>query len=368
MKKVFITLTLATFILSACQHGGDAKQKQLEGLKKQMGEIQGKIAALEAEIALSDTSKGNEKAKTVGITKLKAQEFTNYITVQGKVDADENVTLSPEMGGDVLRILVHAGDEVHKGQLLAELDGKVIQQGMAELQTALDLATTMYNKQKNLWDEKVGTEMQYLTAKNQKEGLERKMSTLQQQLELTRLKSPIDGTVDEVFLKLGQLAAPGFPAIRIVNFNHLKIKAEVPENYATKVKKGNPSVVLFPDINDSIMASLSFSAKVINAMNRTFNVEIDLENNREYRPNMIAILKIVDYTTKGAMVVPVGTVQHGEEGTFVYVANNGKAHKVKVNVGHEYNGLAEITSGLKEGDDVVTLGYQELNEGELLKF
>ena len=344
MKKIALTVAAATLLFAGCKHESNK------------------------EVTAAVASVNNEKIKTVAIEKLKSQVFTNYITVQGKVDADENVTVSPEMGGDVLRLAVSAGDEVHKGQLLAELDGKVIQQGISELQTALELATTMYNKQKNLWDQQVGTEVQYLAAKNQKESLEKKMATLQQQLELTRIKSPIDGTVDESFLKIGQLAAPGFPAFRIVNFAHLKVKAEVPENYVTKVKKGNNAIVLFPDLNDSISAALSFSAKVISPMNRTFNVEVTLENAKEFRPNMIAVLKIIDYTTPHAIVVPEGTIQNTEEGTFVYLNKNGKATKVKVTVGHEYNGVAEITAGLNEGDELITLGYQDLNEGEAIQF
>ena len=301
MKKIVLTFAVAALFFAGCKHESNK------------------------EVTTEVASVNGEKIKTVAIEKLKSQVFTNYITVQGKVDADENVTVSPEMGGDVLRLAVSAGDEVHKGQLLAELDGKVIQQGISELQTALELATTMYNKQKNLWDQQVGTEVQFLAAKNQKESLEKKMATLQQQLELTRIKSPIDGTVDESFLKIGQLAAP-------------------------------------------ISAALSFSAKVISPMNRTFNVEVTLENAKEFRPNMIAVLKIIDYTAPNAIVVPEGTIQNTEEGTFVYLNKNGKAKKVKVTVGHEYNGLAEITAGLNEGDELITLGYQDLNEGASIHF
>jgi membrane fusion protein (multidrug efflux system) len=368
MKKILFAAGTISILLIACKGNGDDKKAQLETLKGQIADLKTKADKLEAEIAATDTTKRDEKVKTVSVTAVAAQPFTSYIEVQGKVDADENVTLSPEMGGVVTKVNVKAGDEVSKGQILLELDSKLIQQGMAELQTGLDMSTTMYNKQKSLWDQKIGTEVQYISAKSQKEGLERKMATMQQQLDMSRVKSPINGTVDEVYLKLGQMAAPGFPAVRVVNFANLKVKAEVPESYASRVKKGNPAVVLFPDINDSVSAEVSFSAKVIGALNRTFNVEVALDNKKDYHPNMIAVLKIVDYSNKNSIVVPEGTLQHTEEGYYVYIDNAGKAKKVRVTIGHEYSGKAEITSGLKEGDKLVTIGYQDLNEGESLKY
>jgi len=187
---------------------------------------------------------------------------------------------------------------------------------------------------------------------------------MQQQLEMSRIKSPINGTVDESFLKLGQMAAPGFPAFRIVNFAHLKVKAEVPENYAAIVKKGNDAIVVFPDTQDTVIAKITFSAKVINPTNRTFNVEMALENNKDYHPNMIAILKIADYSNNKAIAIPVGTIQHAEEGDFVFLSKNGKASKTRIKVGKIYNSRAEIKEGLNAGDLLITKGFQELNEGE----
>lgn len=368
MKKLlFAAIALSVLTVACTSHSGD-KKAELEKLKKQQSDVQGKIEKLEAEIALSDTSKKDEKVNSVAVITLAPQPFTSYIEVQGRVDADENVTISPEAAGVVSTLNVKAGDEVTKGQVLAELDAKVIQQTISEMQNALDLANTMYDKQKTLWDQKIGSEVQYITAKNQKENITRRISTMQQQLEMTRIKSPINGTVDEVFLKLGQMASPGISAIRVVNFTNLKVKAEIPENYAAKVKKGDNSVILFPDINDSVTAKVSFSAKVISPLNRTFNVEVALDNNKDYHPNMIAILKIVDYTSKNAIVVPVGTIQHAEEGDFVFIDDSGKAKKARVTTGKIYNDKAEILSGLKEGDKLVTTGYQDLNAGELIKY
>ncbi len=368
MKKTLFLASAILLAFAACKNNSGDKKAELDKLKKQQSDLQGKIEKLEADVAQSDTSAKDEKVSKVAVTSLVPQVFTNYIEVQGKVDADENVTINPETAGVVTKMNVKAGDEVSKGQVLAELDGKVLQQGIAELQSSLDLSTELYTKQKSLWDQKIGSEVQYITAKNQKEGLERKIATMQQQLEMTRIKSPINGNVDEVFLKLGQMASSGVSAFRVVNFANLKVKAEVPENYASKVKKGNTAIVFFPDINDSVTAQVSFSAKVISPLNRTFNVEVALDNNKDYHPNMIAILKIIDYTNKNALIVPVGTIQHAEDGDFVFTDSNGKAKKTRVTAGKIYNSKAEIISGLKEGDKLVTTGYQELNEGERISY
>lgn len=185
---------------------------------------------------------------------------------------------------------------------------------------------------------------------------------------MTRIKSPINGIVDMVDIKLGQVTAPGMPVIRVVNFNNLKIKGEVAETNATKVKAGDEVDIVFPDINDTIRTKINFVSKVINPMTRTFSVQINLDNKKEYHPNMVAVLRIVSYSNDKALVVPVNLVQKTEEGEYVMVADNGKAKKVNVRSGKVYNGNTEIIQGLKEGDKLVVKGFQELNEGENIKF
>jgi RND family efflux transporter MFP subunit len=368
MKHKIIIPVLVT-LLAACSQGGNDKKAELEKLRTEQAELQAKITALEAEIAKTDTTAA--KTRMVGVEPVALQQFRNYIEIQGKVDADENVTLSAEMGGTVTRINVKEGDEVHKGQVLAETDNKAIMQGMQEIQTQLDLATTLYQKQKNLWDQKIGTEMQYLQAKTQKEALEKRMATMQEQLDMTRIKSPIEGTVDAVDIKVGQITAPGMPAIRVVNFANMKVVGEVPEAYAGKVKKDNPVTVIFPDNKDTLNTKVAFVARVINPLNRTFKVEVVLDDKKGaegYHPNMISIVKIADYTNEKAIVIPVSLIQKTESGDFVFVEKNGKAARKQVKYDHVYNGKAEITSGLEVNDKLIVSGYQDLDEGELVKF
>lgn len=327
----------------------------------------GEAQKIETNSQDSSASASNDKTKTVEIISLVPQTFNSYIDLQGKVDANENVSLNAEMPGTISKINVHLGDAVSTGQVLAEMDSKALQQGMAELQGGLELATTMYEKQKNLWEQKIGTEMQFLQAKNQKESLEKKMATMQEQLRMSKIISPINGIVDAIDIKLGQATMPVMPAIRVVNMNSLEVKGEVAESYLAKVKSGNDVVVILPDLHDTIKAKISYAAKVISPLNRTFTITVKLDGSKEYHPNQVAIVKIIDYSNPKAFVVPVNSIQRAQEGDFVFLSENSKAKKVKVKVGKMYNGKAEILEGLKEGDKFISKGFQELNEGEQIK-
>jgi len=365
----YLTLTALVLIAFSCGQKADedGNKAKLDALKKEVAAKQAEIAALEAAIAAKDTT-ANDKLKTVELLELKPQIFNNYIDIQGKVDADENVALNAEMPGTVTKINVKVGDEVRAGEVLAELDAKVIQQGIAELQGSLELATLSYEKQKNLWDQKIGTEMQFLGAKNQKEGLEKKMSALKEQAQMAKIKSPINGVVDAVDIKIGQATMPGLPAIRVVNLTNLKVKGEVAEAYASKVKSGNPVEIIFPDVHDTLLAKISYSAKVISPLNRTFTITVNLDNKKDYHPNQVVVIKIIDYSNPSAYVVPVSTIQKTEDGDFVFLAEGTKAKKARVKTGRIYNGKAEILEGLKPGDKLISKGFQELNEGEEVKF
>lgn len=372
MKNTLILIGIAALIAS-CSSSGKTEDKtaELDKLRKQEAEISEKIKALEKEINSGDSTFVG-KVKDVAISTLNMQIFKHYVDIQGKVDAEENVTITSQMPGSVSTILVKAGQRVSKGQLLAELDySSYVAQGEA-LKPGLNLAITNFEKQQRLWNQKIGSEIQFLTAKTQKESLEKQLNSINEMIDMMRIKSPIDGTVDEVYLKLGQAAAPGAPGIRIVNFSKLKAKADVAESYASKIKEGNDVEIVFPDINQTITSKISFKGRVINALTRTFGVEAHLQSQPDYHPNMLAVLKIVDYHNPSAMVVPINTIQNSDEGQFVMVARieNGKniAKKQRVKVGKEYGGMAEITEGLVANDKLITTGYQDLNDGDNIKF
>jgi RND family efflux transporter MFP subunit len=363
MKKL-IYISIISLFVSACSSDElTTKKAELSDLKKQESEIKAKIANLEKDIAKLSGKKVTN-AQLVGITKINKSSFSHYIDVQAKVEGDENVTVNSQVPGSVTKINVSAGSTVSKGQVLAEIDNETYMKGLDELQTAREFANTVYLKQKNLWEQKIGTEIQYLQAKNTIESLDKKLATLNQQIEMTKIKSPISGVVDEVFLKMGQMAAPGMPGIRVVNMNKLKIKADIAESYISKVKMGDEVEINFPDMNQTIKAKLTYVGKVIDALNRTFNVEISLPANSSLHPNMVAVIKIADYTNTSTFVLPANVVQITDEGTYVFVAENNIARKRNVVVGKNYKGTIEITEGLNENDPIITTGFQDIVDGQ----
>ncbi|MFM2208343.1 MAG: hypothetical protein RL213_2318 [Bacteroidota bacterium] len=356
-------------LLSACGGNGNDNVERLNELKKQQSALREEIARLEAEIASADTTAGDGKSKLIATTIMRPSAFTHYVEVQGRVEGDQDVTIGAEMPGTVTKVLVNAGDAVLKGQLLATLDDRVIRQGLQEVETQFELANQVYERQKNLWQQKIGSEIQFLQAKTAKDALEKRLATTREQLEMTRIKSPISGTVDQVMTKTGQAAAPGVPAFRIVNLQDLKVVGEVAESYISGIKTGNETVIVFPDLDKSVVSRLDHAGKAINRLNRTFNVEVHLKDeNGTFRPNMVAVLKIADYSNPKSFTLPVGAIQRSGEGSFVYVTEtSGKsivAKRRNVKTGMTYNGITQILEGITEGDEVITTGYQGVIEGD----
>jgi membrane fusion protein, multidrug efflux system len=372
MIKNFLSIVLIAATVISCSKTPDQeKRAELEKLKKEQAELKSKITKLEEELAKSDTTK-DDKLKVVEATEMMPQTFTHFIEVQAKVEGDEDVTLSAEIPGTVTSVLVKPGDKVSKGQVLATLEDRAMRQQVDAMKTQLDMATTMYNRQKNLWDQKIGSEVQFIQARTQKESMEKQYAGLQEQWDMTRIKSPINGTVDLVSIKVGSAVAPGFPSIRVVNLSNMKVKAEVAESYISKVNSGNDAIIYFPDLNKEVKTKLSYSGRAINPLNRTFNVEVRLNpKDGEFHPNQVAVLKIADYSAPNVFVVPVGAVQKSTDGEFVYIAADEKGKTIAkrkiVASGMTYNGLAEIRSGLAPGDKVITIGYQNVIEGDPIK-
>lgn len=362
MKKVFY-IAIITF-LAACSQPKD-KKTELADLKKQRTEIDGKILKLEAELGKSDTT---TTSKETSVFEVNETNFKNYLEIQGKIDAEENIQVNPEAQGVITAVYVKIGQSVSKGQVLAQIDDKVARQSIAELQTQLDLANNLYNRQKNLWDQKIGTEVQFISAKTQKEAAEQRIATTRSQIAMYKVKSPINGTVDAMSLKVGDAVAPGMSGIRVINASNLKAKAQVAETYAGRVSQGDEVNIIFPDVPDSLKTKINFASKTIDPASRSFEIQVNLPANKKYRPNMLAVLKIVDYQNSKALVIPVSAIQKSESGDFVFIAENGKAKKVVIKPGRTYNGNVEIISGLKVGDKVITVGAQDLNEEDAVKF
>ncbi len=365
MKK-HIFFSLLTALMISCS--APDKKAQLEKLKKQHEEITAQIETLEKELAKNDSTP--KKINLVEVVPVAPEVFQTYIAVQGKIDADENVALSSQIPGTITKINVKPGDQVSAGQVLAETDSRAIQQNISTMQTNLDLVSQMYEKQKSLWDQKIGTEVQFLQTKTQKESLEKQIAAMQEQLRMSKIISPIDGTVDAVDIKLGQAVMPGLQSIRVVNFSNLKVKADLAEAYASRVKKGDNVKIYFPDMNDSIISKINYSARAINTVNRTFAVEALLDDKKDYHPNMVTRLMINDYTSPApVIVIPVKVIQTGlENEKYVYIADGDKVAKRVIKTGHEYEGRIEVTEGLKASDPLIVEGFQTINEGDNISY
>ncbi len=374
MKSKLYTKLLALFVIAivvaACNGSSKDKETQLKDLKAQQAALATQISELEKGVDTKASESGTRRSKEVGVIELTARPFDHYITTQGAIEAVDNILVSAKTMGIITQVFVREGDVVSKGQTLAQIDNSLTLRGMEEVKSGLDLATTIYNRQKNLWDQKIGTEVQYLQAKNNKESLERRLATIKEQLDMALIKSPISGSVDAVDVKIGQNAAPGAPAFRVVSSDRLKFIANVSEAYVTDVKKGNKVQIAFGDLNKSVSGQVTFVGKAINQLSRTFPVEIALASNNDFRPNMSGELKLIFHSEAAAIVVPVNVVQDINGQKVVYTAEtvDGKlvAKKNIVKVIGVYGNLAQVST-LKSGDKIITVGYQGLNDGELIK-
>lgn len=393
MQKILsIIIISATFTLMSCGSKSDGnallneKKAKLEELKKQQTKVEVDITLLEKEIAKLDTSAGkNEKAKLVALTAVSPAAFTHYIDLQGKVEAVNISYVTPRggMGGQVKELFVKKGDVVSKGQLLLKLDDAVAkrnlqfgQKGLQTIKTQLAFAQTLYQKQKNLWDQNIGTEVQLITAKNNVESLENQIKANEEQLKIseeqvnfTNVYAEVSGIADDVNVRVGEFFN-GANQIRIVNTSDLKITTQIPENYLGKVSVGTHVKVTLPDINKTIDARITVAGKLIDANNRSFFVEAKIPADKSFYPNQIALVKIQDYAATNAITVPLNTIQTDDKGKFVLIAvtENGRlvAKKKPVTVGELYGDIQEIKGGLQTGDQVITDGYQSLYDGQLI--
>ena len=380
-KTLLVFLGLA-LLVSSC--GGDSektvladKKKKLAGYKTDLKELTTKIETLEKEIAKLDTSfHVQRKTKLVSVAELEKSDFRHFIEVQGNVDAEENVVALNQQPGIVTAIYIKVGDRVSKGQVLGLTQTtSAIEDQVRATETQAVLARTAYEKQSRLWDQKVGSEIQYLQAKTQMEAAESGLAALKKQLEMTKIIAPISGTVDAVNLRVGDMAAPSqlMPGIRIINDQNLKIKAKLADSDFGKIRANDKVTVDFPDINKTIQTTVSYVSKTIDTRSRTFAVEAKLNNSSsEYAANMIAKLKINDATLKDVLIVPSNVIQQSAEGKYVLVAREEKgqkvAHKKMVTPGPDYNGETVITEGLDVGDKVITFGFSEVVDGQQIDY
>ena len=340
MKKITILLTLVIAISCAPQQGSDNPDSSTE-----------------------------TPHIPVLIKQMNPEKFLHFIQVNGKVEAEQDAVISPEINGQIRTIHVKEGNRVRKGQLLVSLNTSITESNIAEVKTNLGLATKLYEKQKELWAQNIGSEIQYLEAKNAKESAENRLKTLEAQLEMARIKAPFEGVVEEIYSKKGELASPGFQLLHMVNLNDLKIEAAVSEIYISSLKAGDMVQLEFPSFPDLLIeAPITRLGNVIHPQSRTFKVELKLKNpENKLKPNIFTRVKLNDYVSENALVIPAIIIKRDMKGSYIYVTNSNNkqtiAEKRYIEEGPTYEDQTMVLSGLNPKDEVIITGYDQVSNG-----
>jgi len=374
MKNKSIIL-LVGILIAGCQNTNVPENDQvlLKRYKEQAMDLDQKINKLENKLNNDTSLVNNSQAINVKTKILKPENFNHYIIVNGNVQAEKEALISPEIGGKVEKILVIEGQSVKKNQLLVLINTEVIQSNIREIKVSLDLATATYKKQKELWSKNIGSEMQYLQAKNQKQSLESRLKTLNAQLDMAHIRAPFSGIIDEINIKPGEQATPGIQILHLINLSRLKIYGNVSETYLSSIHTGDLVELSFPTFPDYTRKGVIFrTGKVINAKNRTFSIELKLDNSdQKILPNLICRIKISDYRNKAALLVPSPALKKDFNGWFLYkttVRDDKKfATKVYVEPGISFENNTEVLKGLAPGDEIITVGFNQVAGGRLIK-
>lgn len=379
MKKIAI-LTILSFVLFACGNKENNQSieslietKNIKALNEKKTALQAEIAKIEAGLATLDVKK--EEA-LVTVATIKDTIFNHYLDIQGSVDTKENILIQPEFSGTLISLTVKAGQRVAKGQILARVDDAGMSQQLASAENQYSLAKTTFDRQKNLWDKKIGSEIQFLQAQTQMISAQKAVAQIKAQLSKTVIRAPFTGTIDEVFVEKGQVVSPSAQGLmRIVNLANMYVATTVPESYIGKLKMGDLVDVYLTSLGKTYKGKVRQVGNFINPNNRSFGIEVSLPNpDNLLRPNQVAKLKITDYTNKNAIVVPTGVIQKDGSGSnYVYVVqeSNGKtgtAKKVIVEIGKSSENVTEIVSGLSANDIIVVEGVNSISNGMKLNF
>lgn len=361
-SNIILASVLATFML-ACQPTIDQqikeKKTEIASLKNELKELQDQLP--------KDSTKVSKIA--VNTQAVEQQDFESFFHVHGVVATNQNITVNPEFSGTIKQIKVREGQKVSKGAVIAILDTDLIQRQISEVQKGLEFANQVFEKQENLQKKNVGTEIQYLEAKNRKESLEKTLESLRAQLQKAYVKAPISGTVDEIFAHVGELASPQMPLARMVNVSDVFVKADISEVNLGKVKNGDKVMVSFSSLDhEEVEGKVSYVGKFINSMNRTFLIHVDISNKKGiFLPNLLSVVKIRNEFAKDAVVVPTKVLQDDGKHIYVFTVENGIAHKKNLTIGNSYDGNTVVLSGLKANEQVVVKGQTMIVEGSAVE-
>jgi membrane fusion protein (multidrug efflux system) len=386
MKYIY-TLLITAFLFTAC--GGEKKGKSvekliasddLEALIQKREEIDAKQQAFAGQLKLIndriselDTIK---KLPLVTSVMVKAEKFDHFLELQGNVQTKKNLVIYPEMGGTLTRVYVKEGQSVTKGQLLATIDDGGLSQQVAQMQIQADLAKTTFERQERLWQQKIGSEIQYLQAKSSFEAQQRAVNQLKSQLGKTSVRAPFTGVIDDVITDQGSVVAPGQSQLmRIVNLEEMYIETDVPENYISNVTVNKDVKVEFPILGKSMDAKIRQAGNFINPANRTFKIEVAVPNkDKSIKPNLTARLKINDYTNEKAILIPQSIISENAEGEqYIYVIvnknadNEGEAKRIIIETGRSQDDVIEVVKGLENSAEIIQEGARSVKDGQTVK-
>ncbi|UTW64172.1 efflux RND transporter periplasmic adaptor subunit [bacterium SCSIO 12741] len=375
MKNLVWTAVMAVLIASCAPQAGEGELSQLQherdSLKKVKGEIADRLAVIEGEIAELDSTK---KLTLVTAEKPAIQNFRHYFKVYGEVETDQNTQIFPEIGGTILAIMVKEGDRVNKGQALLRIDTEILDEQIKEVETRLELAETTYQKQKKLWDKNIGSEMQFLQAKNNRDALATNLEALKAQKGKAIVQAPFSGVIDEIVPKVGESAMPGAPLMRIINLSNMYVTADISESYIGKVKQGDHVMVEFTNYGVEHESTIARTGEYINPNNRTFQIKVNLDNSDGlYKPNMVARINVMDYSKDSVVVLPTRLILEGSGGRrYVFALEKGSegvtAVKRQVEVAKSYRGMAEISKGLTGDEWIVSKGARAIRDGQFVEW
>ena len=379
MKKSILYLTaIAALTIASCGNNSEENKstsnlKELKAKKDSLKIVFNKVSKelkdVEKEINALDPSK---KLYLVSAIKSVQKEFKHYVEIQGTVNSDQSISLYPEIGGLIKKVYVKEGQQVKKDQILVKFDSEVLQRSIKELDTRIELARTTYNKQKKLWDKKIGSEMQYLQAKSNLESLENKKASLKAQISQTSIKAPFSGIIDEIFVKQGEMAAPGMPVLRLINLDNIYIEANVSEKYLRHITKDSEANIYFPNLEMTIPAKVSMIGNYINPANRTFRIVINIKNKDHLiKPNQLAVIKLLDLKKNG-VVIPSNVILNAPDGSsYVYevveVDGTKRSKKTSIKVGPSYKNETLVIEGLKPDAIVVDKGSRSIQDNQEIK-
>lgn len=382
--KNLIYILIAALAVSSC---GDAKvssvedliaQGDLEAIRTKKSELSQEQRALDSQLKKLDsaisTFKGNEKLPLVTTVVAKSENFVHFLELQGDVKTKQNVLIYPEMAGTLQRVYVKEGQRVTKGQLLALIDDGGMSSQVSQLKTQAELAKTTYERQKRLWEQKIGSEIQFLQAKSSYEGTENAVKQAQSQLGKSTIRAPFSGIIDDVIKDQGTVVSPGPGAevFRIVNLSDMYINVDVPESYLGGIEKGKAAMVYFPVLGDTIISEVRQTGNFINPSNRAFSVEIPVPNKKgNIKPNLSAKVSLNDYTSENAITIPQSIISENAEGEqYVYIATESESENTAIVnrkiivTGKTQGSMVEVLSGVSDGDQLVKEGARSVKDGQ----